>query len=138
VGIFKLAMTVVSAALVEDPRFGRRSLLLYGNAGVTLALGGLTALYSTAGPEGPNTNAIIACILAFVGCYQIGFGPITWLVLSEIFPLRVRSAAVSFGVLANFGANLLVALLFESERELLGEGTHSHMTKSIQHTQPHF
>ena len=83
---------------------------------------GLSSLYSTAGPDGPNTNAIIACILAFVGCYQIGFGPITWLVLSEVFPLRVRSAAVSFGVLANFGSNLLVTLLFETEREFLGEG----------------
>ena len=121
VGCFKLLMTVASAALVEDPRFGRRSLLLYGNAGITASLAGLTALYATAGEAGPNQAAIIACILVFVGCYQIGFGPITWLVLSEIFPLRVRSAAVSMGTLANFGSNLLVALLFETERESLGE-----------------
>lgn len=121
VGVFKLAMTVVSAALVEDPRFGRRSLLLYGNAGITASLVGLSALYGLAGDAGPNQAAIIACILVFVGCYQIGFGPITWLVLSEIFPLRIRSAAVSMGTLANFGSNLLVALLFESEREMLGE-----------------
>jgi len=47
--------------------------------------------------------------------------PVTWLVLSEIFPLRVRSAAVSIGTLANFGSNLLVALVFESEREVIGE-----------------
>lgn len=112
---------VVSAALVEDPRFGRRSLLLYGNAGMTLSLAGLTALYGLAGEAGPNQAAIIACILVFVGCYQVGFGPITWLVLSEIFPLRIRSAAVSMGTLANFGSNLLVALLFETEREALGE-----------------
>lgn len=41
--------------------------------------------------------------------------------MSEIFPLRIRSAAVSIGTLANFGSNLLVALLFEAERESLGE-----------------
>lgn len=121
VGIFKLVMTIVSAALVEDPRFGRRSLLLYGNAGITASLAALSALYALGGDAGPNQAAIIACILVFVGCYQIGFGPITWLVLSEIFPLRVRSAAVSIGTLANFGSNLLVALLFETERESLGE-----------------
>lgn len=121
VGVFKFVMTIVSAALVEDPRFGRRSLLLYGNAGITASLVGLTALYGTAGDAGPNNAAIISCILVFVGCYQIGFGPITWLVLSEIFPLRIRSAAVSMGTLANFGSNLLVALLFETERESLGE-----------------
>lgn len=121
VGVFKFIMTLVSAALVEDPRFGRRSLLLYGNTGVTLSLAALSALYFFAGPDGPNQAAIISCILAFVGSYQIGFGPITWLVLSEIFPLRIRGAAVSIGTLANFGSNLLVALLFEQERLSMGE-----------------
>ena len=121
VGVFKLAMTLLSSSLVENPRFGRKSLLLYGNIGVFLSLGSLTALYGFAGPDGPSTNAIIACILAFVGSYQVGFGPITWLILSEIFPLRIRSAAVSIGTLANFGSNLLVALLFETERQYLGE-----------------
>lgn len=121
VGVFKLAMTIISSFLVENPKFGRRSLLLYGNIGVTASLTALTALYGFAGPDGPNTNAIIACILSFVGSYQIGFGPITWLILSEIFPLRIRSAAVSMGTLANFGSNLLVALAFETEREYLGE-----------------
>jgi SP family galactose:H+ symporter-like MFS transporter len=43
------------------------------------------------------------------------------LILSEIFPLRIRSAAVSLGTLANFSSNLLVTLLFEAERLALGE-----------------
>lgn len=118
VGLFKLVMTIVSANLVESPKWGRRTLLLYGNAGVTVSLMGLAAFYSA---EVPNQTGIIACILAFVGSYQIGFGPITWLVLSEIFPLRIRSAAVSIGTLANFGSNLLVAALFEAERLSVGE-----------------
>jgi len=120
VGVFKLIMTLVSAALVEDPKWGRRSLLLVGNTGITASLVGLAALYGTAGNE-PNQVAIIACILVFVGCYQIGFGPITWLILSEIFPLRIRSAAVSIGTLVNFGSNLLIALVFEAERVAVGE-----------------
>lgn len=115
-------MTLVSARLVEDPNWGRRSLLLYGNAGITLSLVSLSLLYTFAGEAGPNQAAIIGCVLAFVGCYQVGFGPITWLVLSEIFPLRVRGAAVSIGTLANFSSNLLVTLLFETERQSLGEG----------------
>lgn len=122
VGVFKLVMTIVSAALVEDPKWGRRQLLLVGNSGVTVSLAALTALYATAAPgTEPNQAAIIAAILLFVGSYQIGFGPISWLILSEIFPLRIRSAAVSIGTLANFGSNLLVALLFEAERLSLGE-----------------
>jgi hypothetical protein len=124
VGIFKLLMTLVSAKLVENPEWGRKQLLLYGNAGITASLIGLSAIYTlgASSPDGPNQAAIISCILLFVGGYQIGFGPITWLILSEIFPLRIRSAAVSTGTLANFGSNLLVAFLFETEREQLGEG----------------
>ena len=122
VGLFKLVMTLVSAALVEDPKWGRKQLLLYGNSAVTVSLIALSALYGTAGAEGPNQAAIISCILLFVGGYQIGFGPITWLILSEIFPLKIRSAAVSIGTLANFGSNLLIALIFEAERVSIGEG----------------
>ena len=121
VGIFKLIMTIVSSELVEDPKYGRKSLLLIGNSIVTVSLFLLAAVYGFAGPEGPNQAAVIACILAFVGGYQVGFGPMTWLILSEIFPLRIRSAAVSMGTLANFASNYLVALLFEVERVNLGE-----------------
>ncbi len=123
VGIFKFIMTLVSANLVESPKWGRRSLLLVGNAGVTLSLLCLTLLYyfGQGTVDGPNQAGIIGCILAFVGSYQIGFGPITWLVLSEIFPLRIRSAAVSIGTLSNFASNLLVAGVFESERKYFGE-----------------
>jgi len=121
VGIFKLVMTIISSELVEDEKFGRRSLLLIGNTIVTASLVALAAVYYFAGPEGPNQVAVISCILAFVSGYQIGFGPMTWLILSEVFPLRIRSAAVSIGTLANFTSNLLVALLFEAERVSLGE-----------------
>jgi sugar porter (SP) family MFS transporter len=121
VGLFKLVATVASSSLVENPNYGRKKLLLYGNAGITLSLAALTALYATAGGATPDTSAIIACILAFVASYQVSYGPITWLILSEVFPLRVRSAAVSIGTLTNFGSNLLVALLFEIERKSLGE-----------------
>ena len=121
VGIFKLIMTIISSELVEDERFGRRSLLLIGNTIVTASLVALAAEYYFAGSEGANPFTVIACILTFVSGYQIGFGPMTWLILSEIFPLRIRSAAVSIGTLANFTSNLLVALLFEAERVSLDE-----------------
>lgn len=121
VGVFKLVMTLVSAQLVEDPKWGRRQLLLYGNAGVAATLAGLSILYATAGPDGPNQAAVICMIFAYVGSYQIGFGPMTWLILSEIFPLKIRSAAVGLGTLTNFASNFLVALIFEAERVSMGE-----------------
>uniref|UniRef100_A0A7S1J0V0 Major facilitator superfamily (MFS) profile domain-containing protein n=1 Tax=Eutreptiella gymnastica TaxID=73025 RepID=A0A7S1J0V0_9EUGL len=121
VGVFKLLMTLVSVQLVEDERFGRRPLLIYGTTGMTVALAALALLFATAGPAGPSSALVIACVVAFVGCYQVGFGPVTWLILSEVFPLQIRSAAVSIGTLANFGSNVLVTLLFEYERTTFGE-----------------
>lgn len=126
VGLFKLLMTAASASLVENPRFGRKALLLIGNTGITISLLLLSFFYSHPAEiiEGAGIMSqlgIIGAMFLFVGAYQIGFGPITWLVLSEIFPLRVRSAAVSIGTLTNFASNLLVALTFEAERQLLGE-----------------
>mmetsp|Transcript_664 Transcript_664/g.900 ORF Transcript_664/g.900 Transcript_664/m.900 type:complete len:539 (+) Transcript_664:23-1639(+) len=121
VGLFKTVMTLLSVGLVEDPKWGRKSLLLAGTSGMTVSLAALSALFATSGGEEPSAAAILACVIAFVGFYQIGFGPVTWLILSEIFPLKVRSAALSIGTLSNFASNFLVSALFEVERESLGE-----------------
>jgi len=121
VGVFKTIMTLVSVGLVEDPKWGRRQLLLTGTTGMAGALGALSALFAAAGGDEPNSAAVLACVVAFVGFYQIGFGPVTWLILSEIFPLKVRSTALSIGTLSNFASNFLVSALFEIERESIGE-----------------
>ncbi|GJD07174.1 D-xylose-proton symporter-like 1 [Galdieria sulphuraria] len=96
-GIWKLIMTIVSSILVD--KVGRRPLLLIGSTGITVTL------------------FVLAWLFSGNGSYQIGFGPITWLVLSEIFPLRVRSASLAIGTLINFGMNLMVTSTFEWERE---------------------
>ncbi|KAJ1640675.1 general substrate transporter [Pavlovales sp. CCMP2436] len=122
-------MTIVSANLVESPDWGRRPLLLTGTTAMAVSLFGLSALYATAGPALAAGGAgaigaqagVIALLFMFVGGYQIGFGPITWLVLSEIFPAAVRSPAMSIGTLLNFGSNYAVGTLFELERVQVGE-----------------
>lgn len=122
-------MTLVSASLVESPQWGRRPLLLAGTSAMAVSLVGLAALYATAGPTLAVGGAgalgaqagVIGLLFLYVGGYQIGFGPITWLVLSEIFPLAVRSPAMSVGTLLNFGSNYVVGTLFELERASVGE-----------------
>ena len=52
----------------------------------------------------------VLAIFAYVGAYQVSFGPIAWLLVGEIFPQRVRSAAVGTATLTNFASNYLVAL----------------------------
>ncbi|CAB1096996.1 unnamed protein product [Ectocarpus sp. CCAP 1310/34] len=63
---------------------------------------------------------ILAAMFVYIGGYQVGFGPVVWLIISEIFPLDVRGKAISVAVVANFGFNLLVTFIFPTMLEGLG------------------
>merc|ERR1712232_1530408 len=52
--------------------------------------------------------ATVVGLMTYVSGYQVGFGPITWLIISEVFPLRVRGSALSVAAIMNFGFNILV------------------------------
>ncbi|GJQ08845.1 hypothetical protein GpartN1_g636.t1 [Galdieria partita] len=116
-GVWKLIMTVGSSVLVD--KIGRRPLLLIGSTGITVTLFVLGWLFSGTGEVSLQVPIVVG-IFIYVGAYQIGFGPITWLILSEIFPLRIRSASLAIGTLTNFGMNLIVTSTFEWEREWFG------------------
>merc|ERR1719164_54278 len=51
---------------------------------------------------------VVFALVVYVCGYQVGFGPISWLIISEVFPLRTRSYAISSAVCLNFGVNLLM------------------------------
>ena len=52
-----------------------------------------------------QAQASVAAIFLYVGAYQLSFGPIAWLLVGEVFPSKVRSAAVGVATLSNFGSN---------------------------------
>nr|CAN72732.1 hypothetical protein VITISV_037854 [Vitis vinifera] len=105
VGLLKLIMTAVAVLVVD--KVGRRPLLLGGVSGIVISLFLLGSYYIYLG-DAPAV-AVIALLL-YVGCYQLSFGPIGWLMISEIFPLRVRGRGLSIAVLVNFGANAIALL----------------------------
>ncbi|TYI90684.1 hypothetical protein E1A91_D03G138600v1 [Gossypium mustelinum] len=115
VGLFKLLMTWIAVAKVDE--LGRRPLLIGGVGGIALSLFLLCAYYKFLG-EFPYVA--VAALLLYVGCYQISFGPISWLMVSEIFPLRTRGKGISLAVLTNFGSNAIVTFAFSPLKELLG------------------
>ncbi|KAF6137845.1 hypothetical protein GIB67_040553 [Kingdonia uniflora] len=115
IGIFKFLMTGVAVLKVDD--LGRRPLLIGGVSGITLSLLLLAAYYKVL--SGYPIVAVGALLL-YVGCYQISFGPISWLMVSEIFPLRTRGRGISLAVLTNFGSNAIVTFAFSPLKELLG------------------
>lgn len=49
--------------------------------------------------------------------FQVGFGPIAWLMISEVFPLKLRAAALSIAVTVNFGFNLLATFALPSMQQ---------------------
>ncbi|KAH7429178.1 hypothetical protein KP509_09G033900 [Ceratopteris richardii] len=115
IGVFKLLLTGVAILKVDD--LGRRPLLIGGVGGIVLSLFLLAGYYSIG--QGYPVLAVISLLL-YVSCYQISFGPISWLMVSEIFPLRTRGRALSIAVLVNFASNALVTLLFAPIQNFLG------------------
>ncbi|GAA6225568.1 solute carrier family 2, facilitated glucose transporter member 10 [Lates japonicus] len=70
---------------------------------------------------GPAVNWIILlCMMAVVSAYSVGFGPMTWLLLSEIFPAAVRGRAFAFTNCFNWAANLLVTFTFLNAVDMIG------------------
>lgn len=116
-GLLKLIMTGIAVLVVD--RLGRRPLLLGGVSGLTISLFLLGSYYIFL--DDVPAVAVVA-LLVYVGCYQLSFGPIGWLMISEVFPLHLRGRGMSIAVLVNFGANALVTFAFSPLKELLGAG----------------
>ncbi|PKI32712.1 hypothetical protein CRG98_046886 [Punica granatum] len=110
IGLFKLLMTWIAVLKVDD--LGRRPLLIGGVGGIAASLLLLSAYYKFLG--GFPLVAVAALLL------YISFGPISWLMVSEIFPLRTRGRGISLAVLTNFGSNAIVTFAFFPLKEALG------------------
>lgn len=110
VGVVNVLFTVVALWLLD--RAGRRPLLLYGLVGMIVSLAVLGFAFMS-----PNLGHALAwislvCVMLYVACFAIGLGPVFWLMISEIYPLKIRGRAMSIATVMNWGSNLLVALTF--------------------------
>ncbi|KAL4515024.1 hypothetical protein Ndes2526B_g03660 [Nannochloris sp. 'desiccata'] len=122
-GFFKLLMTGIAVATVDS--WGRRPLLLTGITGICGSLVVLGANQAGFLPVAESSAAWINvfALLAYVGAYQMSFGPISWLLVGEVFPLRVRGQAIALATLTNFASNFLVSLVLPSLQDLYGPAT---------------
>lgn len=119
VGVVNVALTLVAMQLVD--RIGRRPLLLISLAGMALSLGVLGLAFALPQLSGSLGWIAVVSLMAYVGSFAVGLGPVFWLLLSEIYPLAVRGRAMSVGTIVNWGANLIVALTFLSLTQALGK-----------------
>ena len=116
-------MTVVAIRLVD--RVGRRALLI---GGMSVMIIGLAALAVSFGIGVSGSGAVFATIAlaVYVGAFAVSLGPVAWLLIAEIFPLRVRGQAASVATMSNWAANLVVAVSYLSIIAAIGEvGTFS-------------
>ncbi len=103
----------VGAIFLLD-RIGRRVLLLVGVAGQVVGLAILGAAFQFATLADLKSYFAIGGLVIYVSCFAFGLGPIFWLLISEIYPLKVRGAAMRTVTLTNWTMNLVVALSFLS------------------------
>ncbi|KAM7501865.1 hypothetical protein LguiB_000769 [Lonicera macranthoides] len=115
IGVCKLLMTGVAVLKVDD--LGRKPLLIGGVSGIAVSLFLLSAYYKFL--QGFPFVAV-ASLLLCVSSYQISFGPISWLMVSEIFPIRTRGRGISLAVITNFGSHAIITFAFSPMQELLG------------------
>ncbi len=54
----------------------------------------------------------LVCLIVYIASFAVGLGPVFWLMISEIFPLRVRSPAMSISTVGNWSSNFLVSSFF--------------------------
>jgi sugar porter (SP) family MFS transporter len=119
VAVVNVFATIVGIALVD--RIGRKPLLYVGVSGMTIALFALSFAFSHTEALGASLGTVaIACLMVYIACFAFSLGAIAWILVAEVFPLRVRGRGVAAGTLFSGIANFAVSLTFLSLIHSLG------------------
>ena len=95
-------------AMFTVDKFGRKPLIYAGSLGMII---GFSMLAFTLMQQNLGMVSLVG-VLMFVGSFALSMGPVVWVVLSEMFPNRIRSLAMSVAVAVQWGANYVVSQLF--------------------------
>ena len=123
--IVNIATTLVAIALID--RIGRKPLLLIGSAGMAVTLTTMAVIFGTAeqvngSPHLGGVTGPIALVAAnlFVVAFGMSWGPVVWVLLGEMFPNRLRAAALGLAAAGQWTANWLITVTFPGLRDVLG------------------
>jgi SP family sugar:H+ symporter-like MFS transporter len=117
-GLVNILATIPAIALID--RWGRKPLLVIGSAGMAVTLGVIAAVFAAAG-SGPDGHPLLGQGAAWTGlaaanlyvvAFAMSWGPVMWVLLGEMFPNRLRSAALAVSGATNWAANFLVTVTF--------------------------
>lgn len=113
-GAVNVIFTLIALAAID--RYGRRFLLLTGASGLVIIYAALGACYRLHLQGKP----MLVLVLAAIACYAMSLAPATWVVISEIFPNRIRSSAMSIAITALWTACFLLTYTFPLLNAALG------------------
>ena len=127
-GAVNIVTTLIAIAFVD--RFGRKPLLILGSIGMTITLGTLAYTFSNApldaagNPALTGSAGVIALFAAnlYVFCFGFSWGPVTWVLLGEMFNNTIRGAALSVAASIQWVANFAVSTTFPPILQYFGLG----------------
>jgi sugar porter (SP) family MFS transporter len=114
VGAVNCGFTLVAIFTVD--KLGRKALLIFGSGGMGLFLFMLAFAFNS----GSAGSWVLVCILGYIACFAMSMGPVVWVVISEIFPTRIRGRAMAVGTVFLWCACYLVSQTFPMLNEGLG------------------
>lgn len=115
-GTINLVFTILAMALVD--RLGRRQLMILGSLGIGVCHLLCAFAYHAHWPAA----AVLTLTLAAIACYAVTLAPVTWVLIAEIFPNRIRAQGVSVSVSALWGACFLLTYSFPALSAKLSTG----------------
>jgi SP family sugar:H+ symporter-like MFS transporter len=125
-GLVNILATIPAIVLID--RVGRKPLLLGGSIGMAVTLGAMAILFGSAG-TGPDGKPLLthgAAILGlsaanlYIVAFAMSWGPVMWVLLGEMFPPRMRGAALAVSGASNWAANFAVTVTFLPLLALVG------------------
>ncbi len=117
-GLVNVIFTVVAILTVD--KWGRKILLLIGSIGMAI---GMFAISALAYFEIIGMGTLIFIII-YTASFMMSWGPITWVLISEIFPNKIRGKAVAVAVMAQWAANYLISSTYPVMMEFSGAFTY--------------
>ena len=117
-GLVNVIFTLIAIKYVD--KIGRKPLLIIGSIGMAIGMGGVSML-SAFNVIGIST---LIFIVIFTASFMMSWGPIVWVVLSEIFPNRIRGAAMAIAVAVQWLANFTITSFYPYMMEVSGAMTY--------------
>ena len=117
-GLVNVVFTVLAIATVD--KWGRKPLLMVGSIGMAIGMIAISILAFI----GKTDITTLIFIIVYTASFMMSWGPICWVLISEIFPNKIRGRAVAVAVAAQWAANYFISSTYPSMMEFSGGMTY--------------